>query len=216
MSGIGKIKIAYKDPACWRSLAHLQARAVQNKSNEDLSRYILHRINMANLKRFNILVSFEGSETPRYLLKESDNARADEILFSAISEEISTHAGACSSYMLFCENAKIAAAVHVAAKHILEPSFHKKMLRYAYANLKRLAPTDNIKGYISGMELVAGPEYASLRKHLIVQMRPALMSSVKALMSLGVDIRSIDIGDHYCSQVLSPKTGKYSPIIKDF
>jgi len=83
------------------------------------------------------------------------------------------------------------------------------MLMFGYANLKRLAPGDTISAYISGMHIPMEPSFDDFRGTLTSSIRMKVLFTVIELMSRGVDIRSIDIGDRYSKQVFSPMTGSY-------
>jgi hypothetical protein len=206
---IGNVRLAYKDPAFWRHLARANRLSKINEAKDDLSRYVLYKLDLAGLKQGNIVLSFNGQGIEDSHYTDISNAKSDQILFSSRKEDLSTNASACASYTLFCENAGITAVVHVSSRHVLEPSFHKKMLLYAIANLERMAPQDTISAYLSGWELITGHEFNTLRKHMIELIRPTLISSTEELISRGVKIKVIDVGDHYNCQVFSPSTGEY-------
>ena len=216
MAGIGTIKIAYKAPQLWRSLASYKKRPVERIRNEDLSRYILPSVTLEILKRRNIVFSIGDQKIESHHPMDVSNAFMDEILFSSQSNEISTNAGACSSYILFCEKMRIATAVHVASVHLKDRLFHRNMLLYAYANLRQMAPKDRISAYISGMDDFLGPELAFTRNLMKEHYGILLLSALEELMGRGVRIRTIDIGDHYSRQIFSPMTGEYKTFLSPF
>jgi hypothetical protein len=209
MRKIGNVRLAYKDPEFWRHLVRASRISQINAGKDDLSRYVLNKLDRAGLKHGNIVLSFNGQGIENSHYTDLSNAGSDQILFSSRNEDLSTNASACASYTLFCENTRITAVVHVSSRHVLEPSFHKTMLLYAITNLKRMAPLDTISAYLSGWELITGHEFNTLRKRMIDLIRPTLISSTEELISRGVKIKVIDVGDHYNCQVFSPSTGEY-------
>ena len=208
MTRIRDIRLAYSDPKLRRSLAQYNDRP-EKAPREILSKYRINSLTLENLERGNMTFAFDKSATPKYVPVKMNNAFADEILFSSRNEDISTNASACSSYILFCEKARILSAVHVYASHFNDLRFHKEMLLYAYANLKKLAPENPISAYISGMGVFHDPACTPSRIRLMDMIRPNLLSIVRELLSRGVQIKVIDVGDPYCKQIFSPKTGKY-------
>ncbi len=209
MARIERIRIAYSDPALRISLANIKNDPLKKSRNEDLSKHILNIVTLENLKHGNMVFKFDRSGFPTYLPKNSNNAGVDQILFSSRTEDVTTDASACSSYMLFCENMRLLAAAHVAGFHSQNPLFHREMLLYAYANLRKMAPEDPISAYISGMYFFAPSEFPHSQKAMINTNRTNLMSVVENLMSWDVRIKVIDIGGRYCRQIFSPKTGGY-------
>jgi hypothetical protein len=221
MAGIGRVRIAYKDHEIWGLLGSFKNGPGKMIRNKYISGHILAPVTRETLKRSDIRVSFNRAgvaacqptnDSDVYL--NDSNAYIDQILFS--SRDVSTNAGTCSSYILFCEKTRIAAAVHVSSAHLKDPLFHKDMLLYAYANLRQMAPKDPISAYISGMRLLSGPRFESLRYCMKKHNRINLLSALRELMGRGVRIRSIDIGDDYSQQVFSPATGKYKTFLSPF
>jgi hypothetical protein len=211
MVGIERIRIAYGDPLLKRSLARFNLLHPEKIQKENLSKYTLNNVTLENLKRGNMVFKFDRSGFPTYRPIYSNNAATDQILFSARTEDITTDASACSSYMLFCENKRILAAVHVGGLHCRHLLFHREMLLYAYANLKRMAPKDPISAYISGMYILSSPELPFYQEAKINTNRTNLIFVVKELLSRDVEIKEINIGALYSRQIFSSKTGEYKP-----
>ena len=216
MAGIGTVRIAYKDPVLWSSLASFKKRPAERIRNEDLSRYALKHVTLENLRRSNIVFSFNRAGIAECQPTSDSNAYRDEILFSSRGDDVSTNAGPCSSYILFCEKTRIAAAAHVASSHLKDRLFHKDMLLYAYASLRQMAPKNPISAYISGMEFILGADFRTIRPFMKKHYRIILLSALEELMGRGVRIISIDIGDPYSQQVFSPMTGEYKTFLSLF
>jgi hypothetical protein len=210
MVRIGTIRLAFRAKAFWSNLSRINNIHTEKINSADLSKYVLRRVNMDNLKTGNILCSFNGSPLPQFEPESSNNAGADQILFSAGEEEISTNASACSSYMLHCEKTGALAAIHVSSGHLHEIDFHKNMMLYAYVNLSKMAPKDVISAYISGMHVSTSPQFDDIRDGLIEQKMKNLIYIVNELIGLGVQIRLIDIGYDYFKQTFSPQTREYN------
>jgi len=201
MSGIGKIK---------RAGFNIAPKLMRM---EGLSKYCLKDVTLKKLARQNIAVSFEP-----FLWEcrptDINNCYKNEILFaSKRSQIIYTHASACSSYILYCEKTKIAAAVHVSPSYLTRPFFHVEMLLYGYANLIRMAPKDPVSAYISGMEVFIDPiEFYSGR--LLMENYKNIQAAVLSeLTERGVKIKALDVGKSYLRQELNLITGEYKAIL---
>jgi len=192
MAGIEKVRIAYSDPELIQSLARFNNHRGGSIRKENLSKYRLNDITPENLKRSNMVFSFNKSAIPTYQPINSNNAETDQMLFSSRNEDVSTNASACYSYILFCENTKIVAAVHVGSKHTKD-TFHKEMLLFAYANLLKMAPEDPISAYISGRYFFPGLKFKRAGEEMMRRTRTNLISVVEELMGSGIKIKEINI-----------------------
>ena len=187
--------------------------APRSSRMEGLSRYCLRPVTLKNLASKNMAVSFKPFLVESYPTG-SNRCFTDEILFaSQKSGTIFTDASACSSYILYCERTKIAAAVHVSPKYLTRPVFHRDMLLYAYANLIKMAPKDPVSAYISGMEEFLDPDIYAAGRMLMESYRIIRATVFPELTERGVETKVIDVGKCYSRQELDLITGEYKAIL---
>jgi hypothetical protein len=208
MPGIGRINISYHDPKLNSILASISRKPVARILNEDLNKYAIFT-SIKDLKHTNLLLSFVNRKMVKCEYKNTENALADQIIFSTKNKMVKTEASACTSYMLFCEESKVISAVHVSAGHMNDRLFHLDMLLYAYANLRLMAPNDHISAYISGMMDFFGPECVITRNRYMEFNRRLLASATVELISRGVQVKEIKIGYNYDRQEFWLRAGEY-------
>ena len=219
--GFGGVKIAYPDKVLMDRLPRLIKMKPVVRIKEDLSSYELKKaenitpVTWENLKHNNLIWSINEAGRITCFPKPVDfvNARADQIIFSSQLTDISTDATFCKSTMFVCKKPRVIAAVHVSATHRDDLFFNKDLLLIGLVNIRKLVPTDPISAYISGMSFPSGPRYDRGAGKFIRENRTLILFEVQELLSRGVSIDVIDIGDLYEKQVYSPGTDEYKTVL---
>jgi len=181
-----------------------------------LSEYEKEGITLKNLKNSNYAISYDyKSRKTESGFSSATTAATDHILFSLNKSIIATSSSSCLSVILFCEELKLAAAVHIRALHAMY-QFHryvyKNMFAFAFANMQKLVGgAYPVKAFIAGCNIPG-------KKSLYPFDRPFRMRGnynimrylLPELIGRQIKIASVDIAGHQINQKLDMQTGEYT------
>ena len=154
---IGNINIRYKTPLLRRKLDLIKKHIPFHRAkNKDLSKYLLKHVTSKGLRPNNILFPYiPGARSLLTIKTKTDHAVSSEILFSGKGRTISNKTSFCLSSMLFCNEMKLATAVHTDEADQEDLGFLKDMFLFAYANMNKLVGNRYpLHAFISGLAVI--------------------------------------------------------------